>query len=998
MRTITNAPRTHHRLPYLAAVLLLAAGSFACDRAVHAAGVRAAPGPERLEVLFLGGQGHHEPAARARQVLPYLASRGINLFYTERLDVLDAERLRRYDAVVLYGNSPALTREQETALLNYVAEGGGLVPVHSASAMFGNSDAYVNLVGGAFKSHGVDSFRTKVLLPDHPAMRGVPDFASHDETYIHTKHNPDKVVLAVRVEDGHEEPWTWVRTHGEGRVFYTAWGHDERTWSKPGFQALLERGIRWAAGDEALASDLAPPGFEYVESTLPYYPPGVGWGVTGDPIRALQKPLTPEASMEQAVLEPGFRLELFAAEPDIVNPIDMAWDERGRLWIVETLDYPNEFEPERRGDDRIKILEDTDGDGRADEVTIFADGLNIPTSLALANGGVIVAQAPDMLFLKDTDGDDRADVKEVLFTGWGTFDTHAGPSNLRYGFDNQIWGVVGYSGFYGTVGGDSVRIVQGYYRFTPDGSAMEPMAFTNNNTWGLGFSEEGLVFGSTANGNPSNFMAIPSGYYARLKGVYPPEGSEGESAPKIPLLPEIADGDEVYPVTEDVRQVDHHGRYTSGAAHELYTARSFPREYWNRVAFVAEPTVHLLGKFVLEPDGSDFRAHNAWNMIASRDGWFAPIQARVGPDGALWMIDWYNPIIQHNPTPPGYETGEGNAYETELRDRQHSRIYRIVYDGAPEVEPKRLAGAGPGALVAALGDDNLQWRLTAQRLLVERGETDVLPELYRLVRDVRVDGLGLNVGAIHALWTMHGLGALGGGNAEALAAATAALHHPSDGVRRTALMVLPRTEATLEAVMQAGMLPDPAAPAGMTYMMGGEVMGPADPQVRLALLLAVADMPASERAGEGIAELLLVPKNANDRWIRDAATIAGARHSTGFLRRMLREELDEHRGDSLYLANIRHAIGTVTAHQAAQASSSLLDPLLHGVGAADPVLAAAFLDAVVANWPAGEAPPMAAGERAALRSASAGASDGIRTRLEALVARWGTPELLSSSR
>src|SRR5690606_14715333 len=118
-------------------------------------------------------------------------------------------------------------------------------------------------------------FRTRVVAPEHPAIRNAPNFESWDETYVHMKHNPDKLVLEARVEDGHEEPWTWVRSHGEGRVFYTAWGHDERTWSNEGFHKLIEGGLRWAAGDWALTADLSPPGLETMEGILPNYPPGV---------------------------------------------------------------------------------------------------------------------------------------------------------------------------------------------------------------------------------------------------------------------------------------------------------------------------------------------------------------------------------------------------------------------------------------------------------------------------------------------------------------------------------------------------------------------------------------------------------------------------------------------------------------------------------------------------------------------------------------------------
>src|SRR5262249_4475469 len=157
--------------------------------------------------------------------------------------------------------------------------------------------------------------------------------------------------------------------------------------------------------------------------------------------------------------------------------------------------------------------------------------------------------------------------------------------------------------------------------------------------------------------------------------------------------------------------------------------------------------------------GAGYRSTSPMNLVASDDEWAAPIMAEVGPDGNVWLIDWYNYIVQHNPTPAGFRTGRGNAYESDLRDKKHGRIYRLTYgDSPPRVAP--LAVDRPQELVAALKRDNLLWRRHAQRLLVERGRADVVPSLIELVRDPSVDAIGLNVGAIHALWTLHGLGVI----------------------------------------------------------------------------------------------------------------------------------------------------------------------------------------------------------------------------------------------
>src|SRR5437660_1341473 len=347
-----------------------------------------------------------------------------------------------------------------------------------------------------------------------------------------------------------------------------------------------------------------------------------------------------------------FDLQLFAAEPEVTKPIYIAWDERGRAWVVEARDYPHGLVPEGEpGKTDIRICEDTDGDGKADKFTIFADKLNLPTSLVFVNGGIIVSEARHMLFLKDTDGDDKADVRQAILPGWGTGDTHAMQSNLGRGFDNWLYGAVGYSSFHGNVGGKDLQFGQGIFRFKADGSALEFLYQFNNNTWGFGQNAQG--------------------------------------------------------------------------------------------------------------DGVGYKGPDGFNLLASSDEWMSPIFSDVGPDGAIWVIDFYSFIIQHNPTPSAQSagvqatTGRGGAYMTEnnLRDQTHGRIYRVVWKDGPRSSIKSLAKAKTPELVAALDSGNQFWSLTAQRLIVDNKMTDAAPALKKRVRS----GTG-GTGAIHALCSLEGIG------------------------------------------------------------------------------------------------------------------------------------------------------------------------------------------------------------------------------------------------
>lgn len=800
-------------------VVLAVGGALAAQRpaeAVRRPGENPPANARRLQVLFLGAPTrngpHHDPITRYATLKKGLGTAGIDLTYSEDpASAFTVDGLQPFDAVLLYGNwdqQGVLPEAQRKALFAYVENGGGFVPVHCASACWGRSPEFVRLVGARFLRHGGEEFAVDNVANDHPVLTGLPSFRAWDETYEHDEQAGDRVILQRRGD----EPWTWVRTQGKGRVFYTASGHDHRVWDKNEFQQLLQNGILWAVGDEkrALLTNLQLPQLEQEAVSLP------GYRERREITRA-QKPLSPSESQKLATVPVGMQLQLFASEPDLVNPIHVAWDERGRAFVVETIDYPNNLQKGDLGHDRITVCEDTDGDGRADRFTRFAEKLSIPTSLCFANGGVICTNGSDMLFLRDTDGDLRADERRVLFTGFSMGDTHAGVSNLRWERDGFVYATVGYSGFRGEVGGERHDFAQGVFRFRPDGSKLEFLQHTTNNTWGLGTNAAGDLVGSTANGNPSWFLTFADAAYERA-GM-PPHNTP--RADEDPLF---------FPSSRDIRQVDFFDRYTAAAGHAIYTATRFPAEYHERAAFVCEPTGKLVSTFQLERRGGGFRAvQSPNNLYSSADAWSAPVCAEVGPDGAVWICDWYNLIVQHNPTPSrgsagvDAKNGRGNAYETPLRDTRHGRIWRVFPAGSKdEAAPKFAQGPNPaqGDLLAGLGHDSLLWRLHAQRLLGERGDRTMLPSLAGLAAKG-------SPASPHALWLLAQHTAL----TDDLLATT--LRSPHEPTRRAALQLA--NVAVLKNVF-VGDGPLPLAGRELAELLVRFAEAAADPAIGAAIL------------------------------------------------------------------------------------------------------------------------------------------------------------------
>lgn len=729
---------------------------------------------------------------------------------------------------------------------------------------------YLGPISGGASKGGFDGSRTnyvylpgQTLAPEEIYFDHRTDTTNLTEAYL--KHF-DAVVQAIpdsELAAAQQKMLDGFKSAGNGLIKYTDGQHPAETALR---EAVLS-GVSKKARTAWEASVASRPPLQRLSGDVPNYER------RPEPVK-YQAPLSPKDSIRYTQVPADFDLQLFASEPDIVKPISMAWDERGRAWVVEARDYPHglvdEGEP---GKADIKICEDTDGDGRADKFTIFADNLNLATSLVFVNGGILVSEARHMLFLKDTNGDDKADVRQAILPGWGTGDTHAMQSNLGRGFDNWLYGAVGYSNFRGNVGGKDLQFGQGVFRFKADGSALEFLHQFNNNTWGFGQNAAGDIFGSTANGNPTFYGYLPAyilnptqpGFVRRGGGGFrpgyrigPDNAGDGMASNlrRLASAKSMAPGLRMHPNTPNVRMVDNFGGYTAAAGHAFMVSDALPQRLQGK-ALVAEPTAKLIGIMDIQPDGGGYKAGDGFNLLASSDEWMSPIFADVGPDGAVWVIDFYSFIIQHNPTPSTQSagiqasTGRGGAYMTEnnLRDQTHGRIYRLVWKDGPESSIKSLARANSPKLAAALDSGNQFWNLTAQRLIVDNKMTDAAPALKKRVRS----GTG-GMGAIHALWSLEGIGALDKETHQI------ALLDKDPALRRNAIRALPANDAGRQLFFSSPVIQDP------------------DLITREAAFVKLAEFPTIPEIQTVVSKLPRTAANTNDVFLNDALTMLGRIH------------------------------------------------------------------------------------------------------------------------
>ena len=413
----------------------------------------------------------------------------------------------------------------------------------------------------------------------------------------------------------------------------------------------------------------------------------------------------PEVERANLELLPGYEVNLFAAEPMLANPTHMVWDSRGRLWVTCSWAYP-QLKPGAVANDKIIILEDTDGDGRADKSTVFADGLYIPTGIELANGGCYVAQSPDLFFFKDTDGDDVADVKEVALTGFGIEDSHHSIHAYRRGPDGWIYFQEGI--FLHTQVETQYGVVRnfngGVYQFHPRSGELRVFAKINvGNPWGHVFDRWGQSF---LVDNP------------RVGYLSPSTGNSGERLKLTQLAStekqcggDLASGSHLPP--EIIGQ--------------LLTGR-----------FKSRTVV----RYEFLEDGASFSANVLEPLVKSKHPNFRPIDVKMGPDGAIYVADWYNPIINH----------AQHDFRDPRRDDNRGRIWRITAKGRPLVPRPHIAGAPIPALVDFLRSPEDWTRHQARLELSGREPGAVASELERWVGQLDRNDPHYDHHLVEAMW------------------------------------------------------------------------------------------------------------------------------------------------------------------------------------------------------------------------------------------------------
>ena len=595
-------------------------------------------------------------------------------------------------------------------------------------------------------------------------------------------------------------------------------------------------------------------------------------------------PIEPENALATFELEPGFKIELIAAEPLVSDPVDMEIDEYGRLYVVEMHGYPLD----KSGAGRIKLLTDANGDGQMDQSTVFADRLTLPFGIMRWKKGVLVADAPHVLYLEDTTGDGRADIRDTVLTGFAFSNAQMNVGNPLYGLDNWIYLTSESGGTYqiykedfGDLGGDIFFPGQAdtphlpldgtgrTVRFRPDQHELELTSGTTQ--FGHAFDDWGHhILGDNSNHIYHEVIAAP--YLKRNPDLLVSDATQT-----------LTDhGSEVFPITENPERqlLTSVGIFTSACGNTAYSGGAFPAPYKDNVYFVAEPVSNIVHADHLKDEGASFIASRIGRprkeFLASTDAWFRPVNMYTGPDGALYVVDYYRQIIEH----PEWMSEEAIEAGGLYNGNDRGRIYRITPTAAePAAWTKglKLGDAPNEALVEELANRNRWWRMNAQRLLVDRASKQAVPALVQMSRNTASP-----MGRLHALWTLEGIGELKPERIEQ------ALKDPVAGIRENAIKL---------AELHLSTAPD----LGKALLALQE---DPDAKVRFQLLctLGFIDTPQSAQARHK-----LLFRDVEDNWVQIAALSASSSQTAP----LLKEVLDNFKQEVPAYASLLQRLATI---------------------------------------------------------------------------------------
>ena len=561
----------------------------------------------------------------------------------------------------------------------------------------------------------------------------------------------------------------------------------------------------------------------------------------------------------------GFKIEMIASEPLIADPVDMEIDEYGRMYVVEMHGYPLD----KSGSGNIIVLTDENGDGTMDKRHVFTDKLTLPTSILRWKKGVMVTDAPNLLYLEDTDGDFKADVVDTLLHGFALSNPQHNVNSPVYGLDNWIYiaheGSVStreYKEEFGDEGSEIIfpgdpsapklpKNANGRsVRFKPDEKLIEMLS--GRCQFGHTFDKWGHLFGSN-NSNQGYHQVIASRYFQRNPLL--------TSADAVHNMSDHLNAAEVFPTTThpDRQILTNVGVMTSACGLTSYLGGAFPAPYNGNITFIAEPVSNLVHVDVLRDSGASFTASRILQnkeFLSSTDAWSRPVNMYVGPDGALYVLDYYRRVIESPEWMSEEAIKAGNLYD----GSDKGRIFRITPKEAKAADwtkGLKLGDASDDELVKYLADRNNWWRLNAQRLLVDRKGKSSVPALIEMTQSAST------MGRLHALWTLEGLGELKAEQIEK------ALRDSVSGIRQTAIqlaeMHLTETPALAKSLLK--LRKDP------------------NEKVRFQLLLALGFDQSAEAAA---ARNELLFSDINDKWVQIAALSASASQTPSLLKEVLR--------------------------------------------------------------------------------------------------------------